>query len=158
MIQPKPCLNLDMDVAISNPSFFESSDVIIDLDGGEVRAHSPILCQRCPFFDALFNGRAGGRWLSSRKESSDSFEAVHIDLKHIGPEIFQFVLRYIYADTDDELFEDVRTTDLDDFVDLIIDVMFVANELMIDRLAQICQNLLGSFGMCVLRFERCLLD
>jgi hypothetical protein len=30
---------------------------------------------------------------------------------------------------------------------LIIEVMSVANELMLDRLAQICQKLLGKFGM-----------
>ncbi|EEP76304.1 predicted protein [Uncinocarpus reesii 1704] len=146
MIQPKPCLNLDMEKAFLDPTFFDSGDVIIELDGGEVRAHAPILCQRCPFFNALFNGQAGGRWLSSRMgASSDSVEIIRIDLKHIAPAIFKFVLRHVYADTDDELFEDVRTSDLDDFIDLVIDVMFVANELMLDRLAQICQKLLGSF-------------
>ena len=45
-----------------------------------------------------------------------------------------------------ELFEDVKVNDLDDFVDLIIDVLAIANELMLERLAQICQKLLGSFG------------
>ncbi|KAI1942085.1 hypothetical protein LOZ66_001566 [Ophidiomyces ophidiicola] len=146
MIQPEQVLNLDMENTISHPSFFDSGDVIIELDRGNVKAHSPILCQRCPFFDALFNGRAGGRWLSSRREEgTGTVEMIRIDLKHITPEIFAFVLRHIYADTDDELFEDVQTTDLNDFIELIIDVMFVANELMIDRLAEICQKLLGSF-------------
>jgi hypothetical protein len=55
-------------------------------------------------------------------------------------------MRHIYADTDDELFEDVKANDLDDFVDLIIDVLAIANELMLERLAQICQKLLGRFG------------
>ncbi|QVM07242.1 hypothetical protein D8B26_001946 [Coccidioides posadasii str. Silveira] len=146
MIPPKPCLNLDMEHAILEPTFFDSGDVIIDLYSGEVRAHGPILCQRCPFFDALFNGRAGGRWLSSRKERfSDSVDVIRVDLKHIDPGIFKFVLRHIYTDTDDDLFEDVQTNNLDDFIDIIIDVMFVANELMIDRLAHVCQKLLGSF-------------
>ncbi|WEW58164.1 hypothetical protein PRK78_003632 [Emydomyces testavorans] len=146
MTQPSFCLNVDMENAISNPNFFDSGDVIIELDGGEARAHGPILCQRSPFFDALFNGRAGGRWLTSRKEkSSNAVEVIRIDLKHIEPGIFKFALRHMYADTDDELFEDVQTNDLDDFIDLIIDVMFVANELMLDRLVQICQKLLGSY-------------
>jgi hypothetical protein len=37
---------------------------------------------------------------------------------------------------------------LDDFIDLILDVMSAANELMMDRLAQVCQKMLGRFGKC----------
>ncbi|PGH15017.1 hypothetical protein AJ79_02699 [Helicocarpus griseus UAMH5409] len=146
MTYPHRQLHLDMERAFKDPTFFESSDVIIELDGGEVNAHSQILCTRCPFFNGLFYGRAGGRWLAGRREGSpDSVEPLRIDLKHINRDIFQFVLRHIYADTDDELFEDVKLDDLEDLIDLVIDVMAVANELMLDRLAQICQKLLGRF-------------
>jgi hypothetical protein len=60
--------------------------------------------------------------------------------------VFGFVLRHLYGDTEDELFEDVRHNNLDDFIDLVLDVMFAANELMVDRLAQVCQKMLGQFG------------
>ncbi|RAL16276.1 BTB domain and ankyrin repeat protein [Aspergillus homomorphus CBS 101889] len=143
MIEPTKALRHDMELAIHDPAFFDSGDVIIDLKGGEVKAHSHVLCQRCPFFNALFFGRSGGRWLLSRRVQADA--TIHIDLKHIDQHVFDFVLRYLYADTEEELFDNVRSKDLDEFIDLIIDVAFVANELMIDRLAQICQQMLGKF-------------
>ncbi|EEH38335.2 BTB domain and ankyrin repeat protein [Paracoccidioides lutzii Pb01] len=146
MTLPHKRLNLDMERAFKDPNFFENSDVIIELDGGDMKAHSQILCKRCPFFDGLFYGRASGRWLAGRRAGSpDSIDPLRIDLKHISHDIFKFVMRYIYADTDDELFEHVKLNDLADLIDLVIDVMAVANELMLDRLAQICQKLLGRF-------------
>ncbi|KAK2740518.1 hypothetical protein FQN55_008861 [Onygenales sp. PD_40] len=152
---PYRCLPQDLERAFGDPAFFESSDVLIELaDGAEVPAHSQVLCTRCPFFQSLFYGRSRGRWLSGRREGFvdgdgdaevGGAEPIRIDLKHINSEIFGFVLRHIYADTDEELFEDVRCEELEDFVDLVIDVMAVANELMLDRLAQVCQKLLGRF-------------
>ncbi|PLB55623.1 BTB domain and ankyrin repeat protein [Aspergillus steynii IBT 23096] len=143
MIEPVKSLKSDMALAILDPSFFESSDVIVELNGDTMKVHSEIICQRCPFFDALFNGRSGGRWLASRRENSTG--NINVDLKHIERPIFEFVLRYLYADTEEEMFDEVRTRDLEDFIDLVLDVAFVANELMIDRLAQICQKMLGRF-------------
>ncbi|KAJ9309320.1 hypothetical protein DTO217A2_1258 [Paecilomyces variotii] len=143
MIEPTRTLNMDMEAAIKDASLFESADVVVQLDGGEVKLHSQIACQRCPFFDGLFNGRSGGRWLSSRRGNPE--EKINVDLKDIDRTVFAFVLRHMYADTADELFDDVRYKSLDDFIDLIIDIMSAANELMMDRLAQICQQMLGRF-------------
>lgn len=149
MIDPHQSLKSDMARAIADPSFFESGDVVIELsDDDEVRAHSQVICQRCLFFDVLFNGRSGGRWLLSRRENSASSDgSTRVDLRHIDRPVFDFVMRYLYADTDEQLFDEVRSKDLDSFMDLVFDVAFVANELMIDRLAQVCQRVLGQFGM-----------
>ncbi|RJE21496.1 hypothetical protein PHISCL_06158 [Aspergillus sclerotialis] len=143
MIEPVKNLKADMGRAIGDPSFFESADVIIQLNNDAVKVHSQVICQRCPFFDTLFHGLSRGKWLSMRR--TDATEMVSVDLKHIDRTIFDFVLRYMYADTEEQLFDEVRCKDLDDFIDLVIDVAFVANELMIDRLAQICQKMLGRF-------------
>ncbi|TVY90874.1 BTB/POZ domain-containing protein [Lachnellula willkommii] len=143
MTEPKPCMNLDMALAIQDSSFFDDYDTIIELDGSEMPAHSALLCQRCPFFEGLFNGRAGGQWLDSRREEGS--KAVRIDLKHISPEVFELVLRYLYADVGPELFDDVVSTDIDEFSDLVMDVMAASNELMLDRLSQICQQTIGRF-------------
>ncbi|KAL4895074.1 hypothetical protein BDV59DRAFT_159611 [Aspergillus ambiguus] len=143
MIEPTMALKDDMARAITDPAFFDSADVIIDLHDDQMKAHSHVICQRCPFFDALFYGRSGGQWLASRRTGSSG--VIRVDLKHIDRRIFEFVLRYMYADTEDELFDDVRCKDLEEFIDLVLDVAFVANELMIDRLAQICQRVLGRF-------------
>jgi hypothetical protein len=144
MTEPEQRMNLDMAVAIQDPTFFDDCDTIIELDGAEIAAHSALLCQRCPFFEGMFNGRAEGKWLEGRREKDS--EAIHIDLKHIKPEAFVLVLRYLYADVGSELFDDVVCTDIDEFSDLVMDVMAASNELMLDRLSQICQQIIGRFG------------
>lgn len=140
--EPSRTLHHDLQKALDDPAFFESSDVTIRLKDSKIRAHSQVICQRCPFFDALFNGRSGGRWLDSRRQE----DSITVDLQDMNLHVFKFILRHLYGDTEGELFEDVRYGDLDDFIDLILDVMFAANELMIDRLAQVCQKMLGQFG------------
>lgn len=144
MIMPVKNLKVDMEHAVGDPLFFETGDVVVQLSDGTVKVHSQVVCQRCPFFYTLFHGLSKGRWLSSRR--TDPTEVVYVDLKHIDRTIFGFVLRYMYADTEEQLFDEVRSRDMDEFIDLVIDVAFVANELMIDRLAQICQKMLGRFG------------
>ncbi|KAJ5661960.1 uncharacterized protein N7477_009576 [Penicillium maclennaniae] len=143
MVEPQPSLKTDMAHAIKHPFFFDDADVVVQLKGDSVKVHSQVVCQRCPFFDALFNGRSAGRWLAHRRKSPS--ERVHIDLKHIDRSTFEFVLRYLYADTEEQMFDQVRSKNLDDLIDLLLDVMYVANELMIDRLSQICQKMLGRF-------------
>ncbi|RHZ58515.1 BTB domain and ankyrin repeat protein [Aspergillus thermomutatus] len=143
MIEPAKSLKVDMAHAFNDPTFFESSDVTIELNGEIMKAHSQVLCRRCPFFDTLFNGRSGGRWLSSRR--NDPNDSIRVDLKHIDRSVFEFVLRYIYTDAEEQLFDQVRSKTLDGFIDLVLDVAFIANELMIDRLAQVCQKMLGKF-------------
>ena len=147
MTEPGKVLHKDLDRAIADPLFFNSGDIEVKLDGESRLLHSALICQRCPFFEGLFFGRARGGWLSQRKEElGESSEPLAVDLSHIDPAIFDMVLRYLYADVDEQIFEDVVTSDQDEFLDLILDVTAVANELMLDRLAQACQKVLGSYG------------
>ncbi|KAG9233407.1 putative BTB/POZ domain-containing protein 1 [Amylocarpus encephaloides] len=143
MTSPERRLNLDMGLAIEDPKYFDDGDTIIELDGSELFAHSALLCQRCPFFDGLFNGRAGGSWLAGRRNNES--DAVRIDLKHVDQQVFQLVLRHLYADVGVELFDDLVADDLDEFSDVVMDVMAVSNELMLDRLSEICQEVIGRF-------------
>ena len=147
MIEPVKALKIDMSRAIKDAFFFDDADIIVELSNGTRKVHSQLVCRRCPFFDALFHGRSGGRWLSSRRDNNDSDDdLVHVDLKHVDQVVFDFVLHYIYTDIEEQLFDEVRMADLDDFIDLVFDIAFTANELMIDRLAQVCQKMLGWFG------------
>lgn len=147
MTEPNKVLHRDLDRAITDPIFFNSGDIEVKLDGDSRLVHSALICQRCPFFEGLFFGRARGGWLSQRREElEEGNEPVTVDLSHIDPAIFDLVLRYLYADVDEQIFEDVVASDQDEFLDLILDVTAVANELMLDRLAQTCQKVLGSYG------------
>ncbi|RMZ90104.1 hypothetical protein DV736_g2671, partial [Chaetothyriales sp. CBS 134916] len=144
MVDPAKSLYLDLESSFRDADLFSDADVILDLaDGAELSAHSLLLCQRCPFFDGLFNGMAGGKWMSSRKgEADENSEAIRVDLTHVNIDVFTLVLRHLYADTGVELFDDTVAESFDEFADFVIDVMSVANELMIDRLSQICQAVL----------------
>lgn len=147
MSEPAKIMDQDMKLAIRDSDYFNSADLEIELDGVNVKVHSALLCRRCPFFEGLFNGRASGLWLAPRREQAQtSQEALKVDLKHVDPRIFELVLRYLYADTDEKLFDSVVANDFDSFLDIIMDVMSLANELMLDRLQQCCQVLLGRFG------------
>ena len=146
MTEPPKTLHEDFDVAIRDQRYFTNADVDVELDGSAQRVHGALVCRRCPFFEGLFQGRAGGRWLSSRRDQ-ESEELVKVDLSHVNADVFQLILRHIYADTDERMFDEVVAADLDTYLDLIIEVMSVANELMLDRLAQCCQRTLGRYGM-----------
>lgn len=149
MVDPRRSLHLDFASALKEHSFFDSGDVVIDLADGEMLLHSDVICRRCPFFEGLFRGRAGGKWLNGRRDES-SF--VHIDLTHIETHLFELVVRHLYTDAGEEIFEEVTSEDLndllalDELLDHVMDVMSVANELMLDRLSQICQRLIGRYG------------
>ncbi|KIW62974.1 hypothetical protein PV04_09858 [Phialophora macrospora] len=147
MVDPVRGLANDMELAVLDPEFFSDADVLLELaDDAELPAHSVLLCSRCPFFDGLFNGRTGGTWMASRRNEAEAeSRAVRVDLKHIDEKIFAMVLRYLYADTGEELFDGIVTNSLDEFLDIVIEVLSVANELMLDRLAQICQQTLGRY-------------
>ncbi|OBT45947.1 hypothetical protein VE00_04261 [Pseudogymnoascus sp. WSF 3629] len=142
MAAPLRRMNIDFAFALRDPAFFGDGDAVIELDGDEVTVYSSFWRQRCPFFEGLFGGRAGGQWLAGRKEDS---EPVRVDLTHIEPSTFDVVLRHVYTDAGTELFDDIVVQDVDEFCDLVMDVMSVANELMLDRLSQACQQILGRF-------------
>lgn len=138
-------LDDDFKQAISDPSFFDDGDIIIELDGEDVMAHSQLLCQRCPFFEGMFHGRSQGRWLAERRDGMDATERIRVDLNHVNPETFHYVMSFIYADVGQELFNNVSVSNVDELSELVLDVMSVANELMLDRLSQVCQALIGKF-------------
>ena len=151
MVDPGKVLDKDLDRAIADPDFFRSGDIEVQLDGSSRLVHSALICQRCPFFEGLFFGRARGGWLFRRREElGENGDLIKVDLNHIQPMVFDIVLRYLYADVEEDIFEDIAVTDLDAFLDLILNVTAVANELMIDRLGQICQKILGGFGKLIL--------
>jgi len=143
----EPVLDKDLELAFEEPNFFANSDTIVQLADGDMPAHSVWLSRRCPFFKGLFSGHAGGMWLAQRRDLlEDPDEAVEVDMKHVEARIFRLVLRHVYTDTGEEIFDDVVTKDLDEFLDIVMEVLSVANELMLDRLSQICQKVVGRYG------------
>ncbi|KAK8157732.1 hypothetical protein BKA80DRAFT_312169 [Phyllosticta citrichinensis] len=147
MIKPRRSLTQDMQHAIQDDAFFEDADVIVQLADGEIPVHSALMVQRCPFFEGLFKGRAAGRWLEGRR--SEPGQAIKVDLEHVEKQVFELILHYLYADAGDEIFYDFVSDNLgealalNEYLDHIMDVLSVANELMLDRLSQVCQQVIG---------------
>lgn len=142
MVEPRACLEMDLEVAMKDPSFFHDADVVVDLEDDEIKVHSTLLCARCPFFEGLFMGRARGAWIAGRRAND---ELIRVDLKHVTAKTFDMVLRHIYYDAGTELFDSIVSTDLDDFLDTVTDVLSCANELMLDRLSQVAQSVVGRY-------------
>ncbi|EAA31161.2 hypothetical protein GE21DRAFT_8820 [Neurospora crassa] len=146
-VDPKKCMDEDFRLAIKDRTFFDDGDILLELDGREVAVHSSFLCQRCPWFQVLFHGRSRGIWLATRREEAErENERIGIDLKHMEPGAFAYVLRYLYGDYGAELFDPTMCDTFADFLDLVMDVMSMANYLMLDRLSQICQTIMGRFA------------
>ncbi|KAM7207286.1 BTB/POZ domain containing protein [Naviculisporaceae sp. PSN 640] len=147
----KKCMDEDFRVALKDPGYFDDGDALLVLDDGvEVPVHSSFICQRCPWFEGLFHGRSGGSWLAGRRGTmgtgSEEKERVKIDLEHMDPGAFKYVLRFLYGDYGAELFDSAVCDSFDDFLDLVMEVMSIANYLMLDRLSQICQTVMGRFA------------
>jgi hypothetical protein len=56
------------------------------------------------------------------------------------------VLKWIYTGSGYS-FADIGGKDVEDFIDKLIEVLSIANELMIEPLSLACQELLGAHGM-----------
>ncbi|KAJ2980472.1 hypothetical protein NQ176_g2617 [Zarea fungicola] len=141
----EPTLDSDLQSAITDKRFFEDGDVLVQLDGEDFPVHSQLVCRRCPFFKGMFHGRSQGEWLTSRRIGQSTAARTEVDLRHINPETFSMVIQYIYGDVGEEMFQDVTSGSLDEFSEIVLDVMATANELMLDRLSQACQWLMGKF-------------
>lgn len=143
-VEPKKCMDQDFQLAIKDPRFFTDGDALLELDGADVPVHSAFVCQRCPWFQTLFFGRSEGMWLEGRRTISGG--RITIDLAHVPPKAFKYVLQYLYGDCGAELFDPAVCDSFEDFLDLVMEVMSIANYLMLDRLSQICQQIMGRFA------------
>lgn len=138
-------MDTDFRSAYSDQSFFGTTDMAIDVGGGEtLKVHSAIMRARCPFFDALYSGGASGRWLLGRRVMAGD---VHADMKHVPPKVMGMVISWLYYDWGVEGFDGVRNgvdeDDVDQYLDFVLEVLSVANELMLERLSQVCQAVIG---------------
>ncbi|PQK17386.1 hypothetical protein BB8028_0007g05810 [Beauveria bassiana] len=141
----EPSLDSNLQGAISDKRFFEDGDILVQLDGEDFPVHSQLVCKRCPFFEGMFHGRSQGGWLTSRRLGQAAEDRIQVNLEHVNPETFMMVIQYIYGDVGEDLFEDVTCASLDEFSEIVLDVMATANELMLDRLSQACQCVIGKF-------------
>lgn len=131
----------EMSVLLNDESF--PTDMIIELADKRVACHSLIMHTRCEFFEAMYLGAAGS-WVASRYgTSADS--VININLKHIKGEYFMPVLCHIYSDAGEECLFTLQHDTTSDFIEYVIQVMAVANELLLTRFMRICESFLAGY-------------
>ncbi|TPX64968.1 hypothetical protein SpCBS45565_g05506 [Spizellomyces sp. 'palustris'] len=120
----------------SKDTYDQFSDVLLRLSDRAVRAHRVILTTRCPFFNAMLG--SGSRW-SFAEEGGLAL----VQLDHFRFEVMEVVLRYIYGDgSADEVFAGIEKRGISEFVEFTIEVLAAANELLLERLKEICAVIL----------------
>lgn len=114
-------------------------DVIIQLKDTEIACHQFILVSRSKFFKALLG--PGSHWTVSQDENIKAF----VQLSHVDSSIFHVVLAWMYGETDViKLFGEIDTLSMRLLLQHFIDILAVADELLLDELKHICTQMLSS--------------
>jgi inhibitor of Bruton tyrosine kinase len=149
ILRPKPCLRQHLRALQTLSTDRALQDVVLCLSDREIACHSFILAARCPFFEAMLdNAGLGGGWVASRRQAaiSEGASEFKIQLKHLSYSTMSLVLEHIYSDAGEELFDQIRKETSEEFLEFVIELMAVANELLLDRLKDVCQSVLAKFG------------
>ncbi|ORX43153.1 RCC1/BLIP-II protein [Piromyces finnis] len=127
------------------------SDVILKLDCNvSLPVHRSILSKRSKFFEVIL--AMDSIWIHRDKDFDNK---IIIDFSHVKMEYMSFILRYIYGDFGVEQFENkfqkhveekykIPCNKLDNYIDLIVEIIILADELMLDEFIDICSRILGS--------------
>ncbi|KAF9939121.1 hypothetical protein BGZ65_011344 [Modicella reniformis] len=144
-------LSKNLGEVISNPLRCKSlADVRLLLkDGASIDAHQMVLGHRSPFFYAMFvrtdewiRSRQGQKRLpGTNEENKDNI--LEVNMKHLNMESMALVMKYIYMDCGPELFYDIEKDEMDDLIQVVINVLQIADELLMDQLKEICEYILG---------------
>ena len=150
MTNPESSLRKDLQGLQNLVPSVAPPDAILVLSDREVACYSFMLAARCPFFEAMLDSAGlGGGWMASRRQEAqaEGTSELRIQLKHLSYSIMSLVLEHIYTDAGDEIFDQVKKETSEEFLEFVIEVMAVANELLLERLKDICQSILARFGI-----------
>ncbi|KAM0792087.1 hypothetical protein ACM66B_004791 [Microbotryomycetes sp. NB124-2] len=116
-------------------------DVHLRLADREVWCHSAVLRARCSFFEAFYDDPD---WTVERLDEGED-SALTVDLEHIPWNVMSLVLEHIYRDVGMSLFQSVERPSADEYIDFVTQVLAACNELLLDKLKQVCSAVLRSF-------------
>ncbi|GAA6003739.1 hypothetical protein JCM10207_003573 [Rhodosporidiobolus poonsookiae] len=129
--------SLSCKTASSLPSSLQP-DVVLRLADREVKVHSVVLRARCPFFATFFDE---ADWTVERRKGG----VVKFDVEHVEWGVMSLVLEHIYRDAGMSLFQAVERPTPEEYIDFTVQVLAIANELLLDKLKQVCSAVLRSF-------------
>lgn len=140
VVRPKESLAHDISALTTDVTLLRLADMRLLLADGEMTTHSGVLAARSEFFSAMLSGA----WIDARRSDAQN-SVVDIQIKHISMVVMKIVLRHIFQDEDTTVFDDLDFDDIDEFLELVIEVMAAATELILPRLKQSCQAVLQRY-------------
>lgn len=113
-------------------------DITIVLKDGQLLAHLSVLIARLAFFETVLSNR----WDPTMKENISTDKWLNFD--GVPQRQFMVVLRHLYGYADEELFDDYTSeikalSDTDGFINLVLDLIELADELLLVQLKNLCQ-------------------
>ncbi|KAF9586601.1 hypothetical protein BGW38_001282 [Lunasporangiospora selenospora] len=125
------------------------SDVRLLLRDGSMDLHQVILGHRSPFFNAMFVRTE--EWIRSRQvkrrspwnDGPDETKILEVNMTHMDMEPMALVMNHVYTDSGPELFDSIEKDSMDELIQVIVNVLQIADELAMDRLKEICEYVLG---------------
>ncbi|KAK9376121.1 uncharacterized protein V1513DRAFT_440779, partial [Lipomyces chichibuensis] len=149
--KPPQSLSSDVSAAVEDPVTEEWTDMVVQLQDRDVRCHSVILSSRSEFFETL----TAMRWSApvptftasdyELASSPPTKNAKSVDMRHVHYPVFKIILDFMYGKDVNVLFNGKRAESLTEFLEFVLEVLAVSNELLIDKLTQVCQAVLRNY-------------
>lgn len=112
-----------------------SGDITVNLVDGIIRCHSSILKSRSAFFETV---------LSTRWENTPQRI---LDFSRLSVFQFKFILQHLYGQNNYDIFDYFESPfeDSDQFVNSLLEIIEIADELLLFQLKSLCQMVISDF-------------
>lgn len=129
----------------------QDNDVNIALADGETISCSSLIVSRSAFFETILSSR----WETGELEPLDEgdSEMKEVGLSEITRIQMQIILKHLYGVSDLHVFDDAfslveETQDADDFVNFLLEMIEIADELLLVQLKHLCELAIKEFINC----------
>lgn len=119
-------------------------DVLIELKNQKQLYQGSILVARSAFLETILSSR----WENSEEPSEDETKVVNFE--NVEPLQFRIIMKHIHGCNDLRVFDDLReiveeTHDSDDFVNILLELIEVADEMLLLQLKHLCELAIQEF-------------
>lgn len=124
-------------------------DVLVSLKGGQQLCMTSILVARSAFFETILSERWDTGDLNGEL-SGDEGEVKLVSLEDVTPVQFRIILKHLHGCNDLDVFEEAlpvvaETRDSDDFVNFLLEMIEISDELLLVQLKHLCELAIKEF-------------